>query len=106
MDLCIEAVKSLPLWDRLPGLDVKYWGSSSLSKIYSVLGIPLKTNRYTKDKSMLNYARILIEFPIEGSFPEYIEFFNEHGILLRQQIMYEWLPTKCSHCGMFWPPRI
>ena len=26
MDLCIEPVKSLPLWVQLPNLDVKYWG--------------------------------------------------------------------------------
>ena len=50
---------------------------------------------------MIKYAHILIELPIEGQFPEFIEFFNEEDILIRQTVSYEWLPTKCSHCGMF-----
>ncbi|KAJ8421318.1 LOW QUALITY PROTEIN: hypothetical protein Cgig2_018732 [Carnegiea gigantea] len=35
-----------------------------LSKLCSVLGIPLKTDRYTKEKSLIHYARVLIEFPV------------------------------------------
>lgn len=101
MDLQTESIKSLPLWVQLPDLDVKYWGMKRLSKICSLLGIPLKTNRYTKDKSMINYARVLIEFPMEGPFSEFITFFNERDTLIRQQVKYEWIPIKCSHCGMF-----
>ena len=37
---------------------------------------------------------------LEGSFPEFIEFFNESDVLIRQHIHYEWLPVKCLHCGM------
>ncbi|KAJ8437064.1 hypothetical protein Cgig2_025911 [Carnegiea gigantea] len=38
---------------------------------------------------------------LEGQFPEYIEFANEKGILLRQKVIYEWLPIKCDQCKMF-----
>ncbi|KAJ8419257.1 hypothetical protein Cgig2_003298 [Carnegiea gigantea] len=38
---------------------------------------------------------------MEGPFPEYIEFFSEHGVLLRQQVVFEWKPSKCTHCGMY-----
>lgn len=101
LDLHTDSIKSLPLWTRLLDLDLKYWGMSGLSKIASVTGTPLKTNRSTKEQSMIKYARILIELPIEGLFLEFIEFFNEENILNRQTVSYEWLPTKCSHCGMF-----
>ncbi|KAJ8421089.1 hypothetical protein Cgig2_025552 [Carnegiea gigantea] len=97
MDLHMESIKSLPLWIRLLDLD----GLTSLSKIYSLLGTPLKTNRCARERSMLSYARVLIEFPVERPFPDYIEFFNESDILIRQSISYEWLPIKCLHCGMF-----
>ena len=50
---------------------------------------------------MLSYARVLIEFPIEGPFPDYTEFCNESDFLIRESLSYEWLPIKCSHCGMF-----
>ena len=101
MDLQTETIKSLPLWVQLPDLDIKYWGSASLSKIGSLIGQPLKTDKYTAEKSRLSYARLLIEVPLDGSFPEYVEFFNEKDILVRQPVKFEWLPTKCSFCGMF-----
>ncbi|KAJ8424056.1 hypothetical protein Cgig2_008652 [Carnegiea gigantea] len=44
-----ESIKSLPLWVQLSGLDIKYWGQRSLSKIGSTIGIPIKTNRYIRD---------------------------------------------------------
>ena len=38
--------------------------------------------------------------PIDGPFPEHVDFFNEVGVLIRQPVSYEWIPTKCSHCTM------
>jgi len=46
------------------------------------------------------YAHPLVEIPIEGPFPNYIQLFNEDAILIRQPVTYEWLPTKCAHCEM------
>jgi len=37
---------------------------------------------------------------LEGQFPEYIEFANEKGVLLRQKVIYEW-PPNCAQCKMF-----
>jgi len=101
MDLHTESIKSLPLWVQLPDLDVKYWGQNSLSKIGSILGIPIKTHKYTRDRSMLKYARLLIDVNLEGPFPDFVEFFNENGVLIRQQVIFEWRPRKCSHCLMY-----
>ncbi|KAJ8431631.1 hypothetical protein Cgig2_001954 [Carnegiea gigantea] len=64
-----ESIRSLPLWIQLPALDIKYWGAESLSKISSVLGIPIKPDKFTKDKQVIRYARLLIEMPIDGPFP-------------------------------------
>ena len=101
MDLPTECIKSLPIWIQLPDLDIKFWGTGSLSKLESCLGIPLKTDKYTKDRTMLKYARLLIDISLEGPFPEYIEFFDEVGVLIRQQVIYEWKPLQCTHCHMF-----
>ena len=101
MDLHTESIKSLPIWIQLPNLDIKFWGTESLSKIGSTLGIPLKTDRYTRERRMVKYARLLIDMPLDGHFPDYIDFFNEEGIPIRQQVHYEWKPIKCTHCKMF-----
>jgi len=47
MDLHTKTIKSLPIWVQLSGLDIKYWGAQSLSKIESIMGIPLKSDKYT-----------------------------------------------------------
>ncbi|KAJ8423089.1 hypothetical protein Cgig2_023116 [Carnegiea gigantea] len=59
MDLNTKAIKSLPLWVQFPNLDIKYWGFESLSKIGSIVSFPIKTNRYTKEKSMIKYTRLM-----------------------------------------------
>jgi len=86
---------------QLPNLDVKYWGQSSLSKIGNIIAIPIKTDKYSRDRIMLKSVRILIEVNLEGPFPDFIEFINENGVLTRQQVKFEWLPTKCNHCRMY-----
>ena len=50
---------------------------------------------------MLRYARLLVEMSLDGQFPEFIEFANEKGVLIRQMVHYEWLPIKCTYCKMF-----
>jgi len=67
-----------------------------LSKIVSLIGIPIKTDKYNREKTMLKYTRLLVEVPIDGPFPENVEFFNEHDMLI-----CEWIPCKCAHCGMY-----
>ena len=101
MDLHTETISSLPLWVQLPYLDIKYWGVKSLSKLCSVLGLPIKTDRCTKHKTWIRYARVLVDMPIDGPFPEHIDFINKHDMLVRQVVKYEWLRVKCKHRGMF-----
>jgi len=101
VEININAIASLLIWIQLLELAIKYWGMQSLSNIESVLDIPLKTNKYTKEKSMLKNARLLVKISLKGHFPKYIEFANERNVIIRQKVMYEWIPIKCSHCRMF-----
>ncbi|KAJ8423185.1 LOW QUALITY PROTEIN: hypothetical protein Cgig2_026633 [Carnegiea gigantea] len=78
MDMQTESIISLPLWVQLPALD----GADSLSKIGSALGIPLKTNCFAKDRTMLRYAKLLIDVSLDSPFPEFIEFFNDNDVLV------------------------
>ena len=98
MELHIETIKPLPIWVQLSDLDIKYWGVESLSKIGGILSIPLKTDRCIKEKSMLHFARLLIEMPLDSSFLDYIDFINDNDILVRQHVNYEWKLILCTHC--------
>jgi len=51
---------------------------------------------------MLKYARLLIDIPLDSSFPDFIEFFNDNELLLRQQVTNEWKPVKCIHLPYIW----
>ncbi|KAJ8424486.1 hypothetical protein Cgig2_030694 [Carnegiea gigantea] len=81
--------------------DVKYWGPDSLSKMGSLLGMPFKSDKHGRDKTFLNYARVLIDMELEGPFPEYVEFINDKDIVMRQQVKYEWMSLRCTHCNMY-----
>ena len=100
MDLHTESIESFPIWVKFPYLNIKYWGLVSLSKIESILGILIKTNKFTKEKEMLKFTRLLIKMSLEGPFLEWIEFINDNDILIRQEVSYEWLPIKCTYCHM------
>ncbi|KAJ8422489.1 LOW QUALITY PROTEIN: hypothetical protein Cgig2_000558 [Carnegiea gigantea] len=53
------------------------------------------------EKTLLKYARLLIDIPLSYHFPEYVEFANEKDVLIRQQVTYKWQRIKCDHCHMY-----
>ena len=73
----------------MPDFYVKYGGVKSLSKIGSILRIPIKTDKYANEKTMLRFSRLLIGVSLDSTFPEFIEFFNDNEVLIRQQVVYE-----------------
>ena len=73
----------------------------ALSKIGRVLGMPINIDKCSRDQSFLRYARLLIEMQLWDSFLDYTEFFNEHNMVVRQKVEYEWKPTKCNFYRMF-----
>ena len=42
-----------------------------------------------------------MEIPLDGDFPEFIEFTNEKNVVIRQKVLYEWKPLKCAYCKMY-----
>ncbi|XP_057246796.1 uncharacterized protein LOC104899352 [Beta vulgaris subsp. vulgaris] len=79
MDLLKEEIKVVPTWVRFPGLPLKYWGQTSLNKIASLVGKPIKTDRATAQKDCIEYAKVLVEVQMGQVFPDEIKFLNEKG---------------------------
>ncbi|XP_062103427.1 uncharacterized protein LOC133814493 [Humulus lupulus] len=94
----IRLVRSIPLWIRLPNLGLQYWGKNCLSALVSTIGKPIMVDKFTKDRSMIRFARVLVEMEITDDPPFIIHFVNERGQLQEQFVEYEWLPIKCSTC--------
>ncbi|XP_062075142.1 uncharacterized protein LOC133779166 [Humulus lupulus] len=94
----IRLVRSVPLWIRLPNLGLQYWGQKCLSALVSTIGKPIMVDKFTKERSMIRYARILVEMEISDNSPFIIYFVNERGQVQEQFFEYEWLPIKCNNC--------
>ncbi|XP_074305135.1 uncharacterized protein LOC141640143 [Silene latifolia] len=79
-ELIKHDVKRIPVWMKLYGLDVKYWGLECLKKLSGVVGRFIKCDDATFHRNFLGFARIMIEVDIGQEFPEVITFLNEHGV--------------------------
>ncbi|XP_062114042.1 uncharacterized protein LOC133825062 [Humulus lupulus] len=97
----IRLVRSVPLWNRLHDLGLQYWGSKCLSALVSTIGKPLLVDKFTKERSRVQFARVLVEMEITDNPPRSFQFINEYGQVVEQSIEYEWLPTKCKSCSGF-----
>ncbi|XP_062103623.1 uncharacterized protein LOC133814711 [Humulus lupulus] len=97
----LRLVKSVPVWVRLPGLGLQYWGTKCLSALVSTLRRPILVDKVTKDRSMMQFSRALVEIDIADEILKSIQFMNEIGQLMEQLVEFEWLPTQCKNCKVF-----
>ncbi|XP_030495088.1 uncharacterized protein LOC115710875 [Cannabis sativa] len=51
-------------------------------------------DKITKERTMIKFARVLVEMEITDHPPKVTHFLNEYGQLIEQRIEYEWLPTR------------
>ncbi|XP_062086218.1 uncharacterized protein LOC133792330 [Humulus lupulus] len=94
----VRMVKSVPVWIRMNGLGLQYWGKNSLSALVSTIGKPIMVDKVTQSREMVKYARVLVDMEISDHPPNNIAFINERGQLVEQSVEYEWIPSKCSAC--------
>uniref|UniRef100_A0A803PUK6 Reverse transcriptase zinc-binding domain-containing protein n=1 Tax=Cannabis sativa TaxID=3483 RepID=A0A803PUK6_CANSA len=94
-----KMINSVPVWIRLNGLGLQYWGKKNLSALVSTIGKPIMIDKVTQDRSMVKFARILVDMVISEDPLKSISFINERKQLMEQLIEYEWIPSKCSACG-------
>ncbi|XP_062104115.1 uncharacterized protein LOC133815276 [Humulus lupulus] len=95
----IRMICSVPLWIRLQDLGLQYWGSKCLS--VSMIGKPIMVDKFTRERTRVQFARIMVEMEITDNPPRTIQFLNEHGQLTEQGVDYEWLLVKCKTCASF-----
>lgn len=62
----------VPVWVKNSELHFSLWNPSTISKIASYLGKPIKTDKLAAVKGKLEYARVLIDMRISESVPDRI----------------------------------
>lgn len=61
----------------------------------SKIGKPIRSDRATAQKDILEYDKVLVEVKVDQVFPDAISFENENGILMNQGVKYE---CKLIYC--------
>ncbi|XP_062100877.1 uncharacterized protein LOC133806806 [Humulus lupulus] len=66
----IRLIRSVPLWIRLHDLGLQYWGSKCISALVSTIGKPLLVDKLTRERSRIQFARVLVEMEITDNPPQ------------------------------------
>ncbi|XP_074289630.1 uncharacterized protein LOC141614781 [Silene latifolia] len=97
MEMVKEKVEVVPVWAKLHGLPLKFWGSC-LPKIANLVGKYVKLDLDTQDKIRLSFARIMVEVPMDQQLPGKVKFLDESGTVVTVTVEYEWRPISCTSC--------
>jgi hypothetical protein len=90
------SIPSAPVWVRLPGLPIHFWGDSSLSHIGNALGKFHSSSPETK-WGFTTYARICVEMDFNKGFPARITLQGKN-YSWTQKLDYENIHFRCRNC--------
>ncbi|GAA0173699.1 hypothetical protein LIER_27261 [Lithospermum erythrorhizon] len=89
------------MWVLFHDVPLSVWSESGLSKIASKVGIPMYTDKVTKERTKMSYPRCLVD--VDVSKPPVLEF----GVKLSdgrryiQKVTYECYTDNCCDCKTF-----
>ncbi|XP_020243178.1 uncharacterized protein LOC109821400 [Asparagus officinalis] len=86
------------MWIQLPGLRLNLWNAKCISKIASLIGKPIATDKLTASRQRLEYARVLVEVSVPSPLPDHISIQGPKGKNIIQKVIYELKPRWCDFC--------
>ncbi|XP_020264066.1 uncharacterized protein LOC109839998 [Asparagus officinalis] len=91
-----------PMWVQFPNLRLNLWSSTGISKVASLIGKPIATDKLTATRQRLSYARVLLEvkFPLKEPLPDQLIIQGPDGRNYTQPVLYEFKPRWCTLCSM------
>ncbi|XP_056691905.1 uncharacterized protein [Spinacia oleracea] len=95
-----EALKVIPLWVKFPNLPLNCWGSDSLSRISSLLGVPLFADGCTTRQERVSFTRVLIEMDVTNPLPDHVWIEDATGKAFKQPVIYDWKTQFCKICNV------
>ncbi|KAF3783207.1 putative ribonuclease H protein [Nymphaea thermarum] len=97
----INPSTTAPLWVRLPGLPPYFWNGRIFKAVAMGLqGDFLEADTPTVQMSRTNFARILLDLPIQSELPPEVEIDLGGGHILAQATVYEGRLWFCHMCGV------
>lgn len=86
------------VWASLPNLPLELWNASAISKIASVVGIPIEVDFKTISKDYVAGPRVLISLDAKKEPPESITLQLHNGNSFVQPILLDYYPFFCTRC--------
>lgn len=74
----------LPIWIRLPKLQLNCWGSDLLSRIISLVGVPLCADECTIKQLRFSHARLQVKVDATKRVLAYVPLVNADCILFNK----------------------
>lgn len=93
-----EVQKVIPILVKLPNLPLNCWSENSLSKIGSLLGVPIYADDCTTKILRVSFARFLVEMDVSKVVPKEIQIEDPNGRKFTQKVVIDWLPAFCIKC--------
>ncbi|XP_021734452.1 uncharacterized protein LOC110701169 [Chenopodium quinoa] len=84
---------------KFPNLPLNCWGSDTLSRNGSLLGVPICADECTTRQLRVSFARVLIEIDVRKPMPNTVVVESPSKELLKLKVVYEWAPPFCSKCN-------
>ncbi|XP_057250647.1 uncharacterized protein LOC125497821 [Beta vulgaris subsp. vulgaris] len=94
-----EVLKVIPIWIKLPNLPLNCWSEDSLSRIGSLIGVPLYADECTSKALRVSFARILVEMDVTREVKKMVKIADPNGQTIVQPVLYDWLPAYCKKCN-------
>ncbi|XP_021736996.1 uncharacterized protein LOC110703500 [Chenopodium quinoa] len=98
-DFHSEILRTIPLWVKFPNLPLNCWGSHTLSRLGSLLGVPICADECTTRQLRVSFARVLIEIDVKKPMPTSVWVESPSKELLEIRVVYDWAPSFFSKCN-------
>lgn len=83
-----EAImRVVPPWIRFPNLPLNCLGPKTLSRIGSMIGVPLYADERTTRQMRVSFARLIIEVDVTKPLPRSMAIEGDNGEIVEQNIM-------------------
>ncbi|XP_074271400.1 uncharacterized protein LOC141595336 [Silene latifolia] len=97
-ELVKHELEYVPIWVKLSSLELKFWGQTALKKISGLIGEYVRCDEATQQKTLLDFARVLVKVKPDQTYLDGIEFLDEKGKVQKIKAEYDWLPIHCTSC--------
>lgn len=97
-----EVLRTISVWVRLPNLPLYCWTGDSLSKMGSVLGVPICADECITHQLRVSFACLLVEVDVTKPLIHAIPIEDDEGKVVEQKVLYEWTPPFCKSYNKVW----